>query len=327
MSSGVIRQPDRLCYAIHVHSAYEGIENMNIRTIGIVSPGDMGQAIAQCLIRQGFTVLTALKGRSTRTCRLAEQAGIEDAGAIAGLVERCDVLLSILVPSAAVATAREAADAMRASGKTPLFADCNATAPQTAQVMNELITEAGGHFVDAAIIGPPPRGNAGARLYVSGPQAARLTPLGGSNISVRVVGERIGDASAVKMCYGAMTKGAVALGVESLIAAEKLGVGQALMQEMRESRAETWGWLSTTLPAMPPKAYRWVPEMLEIASTFEALGMTRNMLEGAAEMYRVVTATPLGHETPEGRPQRTIDDVVAQLAAESPAAASIAGRG
>jgi 3-hydroxyisobutyrate dehydrogenase-like beta-hydroxyacid dehydrogenase len=162
---------------------------------------------------------------------------------------------------------------------------------------------------------------------VSGPQAARLTPLGGSNISVRVVGERIGDASAVKMCYGAMTKGAVALGVESLIAAEKLGVGQALMQEMRESRAETWGWLSTTLPAMPPKAYRWVPEMLEIASTFEALGMTRNMLEGAAEMYRVVTATPLGHETPEGRPQRTIDDVVAQLAAESPAAASIAGRG
>jgi hypothetical protein len=78
---------------------------------------------------------------------------------------------------------------------------------------------------------------------------------------------------------------------------------------------------------MPPKAYRWVPEMLEIASTFEALGMTRNMLEGAAEMYRVVTATPLGHETPEGRPQRAIDDVVAQLAAESPAAASIAGRG
>lgn len=301
---------------------------MNIRTIGIVSPGDMGQAIAQCLIRQGFTVLTALDGRSARTRKLAAEAEIEDAGTIAGLVERCDLLLSILVPSAAVATARETADAMRASGKTPLFADCNATAPQTAHVMNELITKAGGCFVDAAIIGPPPRGTAAARLYVSGPQASQLAALGVSNITVRVVSERIGDASAIKMCYGAMTKGAVALSVESLIAADKLGVGQALMQEMRESRAESWGWLSAALPAMPPKAYRWVPEMLEIASTFEALGMTPDMLKGAADMYRMVTATPLGHEAPEERdPNRTVEQVVSQLAAENTPAASVASRG
>jgi len=66
---------------------------------------------------------------------------------------------------------------------------------------------------------------------------------------------------------------------------------------------------------MPPKAYRWVPEMLEIARTFEAAGMTPRIFEGAADMYTFIAATPLGKETPENRDKsRTGQDVVRQLA-------------
>ncbi|MNC86013.1 hypothetical protein D3C83_16400 [compost metagenome] len=50
---------------------------------------------------------------------------------------------------------------------------------------------------------------------------------------------------------------------------------------------------------MPPKAYRWVPEMQEIAKTFGELGMTRRIFEGATDMYEMIAATPLGKENPE----------------------------
>ena len=50
---------------------------------------------------------------------------------------------------------------------------------------------------------------------------------------------------------------------------------------------------------MPPKAYRWVPEMQEIAKTFGELGMTTRIFDGATDMYALVAATPLGKESPE----------------------------
>ena len=66
---------------------------------------------------------------------------------------------------------------------------------------------------------------------------------------------------------------------------------------------------------MPPKAYRWVGEMEEIASCFADLGLTPNILTGAADMYRFVAETPIGKESPENRDQnRGMDGVVAALA-------------
>jgi hypothetical protein len=50
---------------------------------------------------------------------------------------------------------------------------------------------------------------------------------------------------------------------------------------------------------MPPKAHRWVPEMLEIARTFEGVGMTPRILLGAADMYELIATLPLGKESPE----------------------------
>ena len=111
--------------------------------------------------------------------------------------------------------------------------------------------------------------------------------------------ERVGDASGVKMCYAAMTKGTTALAVELLVAARKLGVEQALEKELRESRNDVFDWQVKAIAAMPPKAYRWVPEMQEIAKTFGELGMTRRIFDGATDIYEMVAATPLGKESPE----------------------------
>lgn len=70
---------------------------------------------------------------------------------------------------------------------------------------------------------------------------------------------------------------------------------------------------------MPPKAYRWVGEMEEIAATFADLGLTPRLLEGAADVYRLVARSPLGAETPEVRHLgQTAEDAVAVLASVLP---------
>ncbi|MBM3358898.1 MAG: NAD(P)-dependent oxidoreductase [Betaproteobacteria bacterium] len=272
---------------------------MEIRNIGVASPGDMGQAIAARLKESGLNVYTALEGRSARTKALARDAGIEDCGSLEALVGTCEMVLSVLNPGAAADKAREVARAIRKTGRRIAFADCNAVSPQTVREIDGIIRDAGSVFIDAGIVGPPPRGKSGTRIYVSGPDAYLFTQFDNPSLMVRVVSERIGDASGVKMCYGAITKGAVALGVELLIAARRLGVEQALEAEFKESLADVYGWMTSRIPPMPPKAYRWVPEMLEIARTFEGVGMTPRIMQGAADMYEMVAATPLANESPE----------------------------
>jgi 3-hydroxyisobutyrate dehydrogenase-like beta-hydroxyacid dehydrogenase len=290
---------------------------MRIETVGLMTPGDMGQALALQIKARGLTVYTALDRRSERSRALAREAGLTDLGALARLVAECDVVLSVMNPGAALDFAREAAAALRDSGRRTLIVDCNAIAPETTREIAGLIEGAGGRFLDAGIIGPPPRGEANTNLYVSGPGAVDLEALAGPQLAVRVVSERIGDASALKMCFGALNKGTQALWLEVLIAAQRLGVADLLEQQLRRSRAELHDWALRQFPAVPPKAYRWAPEMVEISKTLAAAGITPKVFQGAAEIYRFVAATPLGQETPENRDKsRTGAEVVRLLAEE-----------
>jgi hypothetical protein len=117
------------------------------------------------------------------------------------------------------------------------------------------------------------------------------------------------------MCYGALTKGLQALGTELLVAAKLMGLEETLRAEQRASIPDVLGWLERSMPPMPPKAYRWVGEMEEIAACFADLGMTPNILQGAADLYRFVAETPIGKESPETRdPNRGMDGIVAALA-------------
>lgn len=290
---------------------------MRIETVGLMTPGDMGQALAVQIKAKGFAVCTALDQRSERSRTLAREAGLTDLGALTRLIAECDVVLSVMNPGAALGFAREAAAALHTTGRRTLIADCNAIAPDTAREIAALIESAGGRFLDAGIIGPPPRGQATTNLYVSGPGASDLDVLGGPQLHVHVIGDRIGDASALKMCFGALNKGTQALWLEVLIAAQHLGVADLLERQLQQSRADLHEWALRQFPAIPSKAYRWAPEMAEISKMLAAVGITPKVFEGAAEIYRFVAGTTLGQETPENRnPSRSGKDVVRLLARE-----------
>src|SRR6185369_16876824 len=105
------------------------------------------------------------------------------------------------------------------------------------------------------------------------------------------------DAAAVKMCYGAITKGTTMLLTELLIAARRLGVEGMLDRELVETQPVIRKWILDHLPSMPPKAYRWAPETEEIAVTFDAVGLTPLTMEGAARMCEAIAATGPGRES------------------------------
>lgn len=268
-------------------------------SIGVTSTGDMGQGVAMCIKAMGFNVCMATDGRSSRTRALGEKAGLTDCGSLEKLVQTCDMVLSVLDPGAAVTNARAIAAACKATSRKVVFVECNAVAPQTMTEITGIMNAVGCTVVDAGIVGPPPRGAAKQRFYVSGPHAHLMNRINSTQINVRVAGEKIGDASAVKMCYAALTKGSVALGTELLIAARKLGVDKTLEAEFKSSQAELHESVLSRSSRMPFKAYRWVPEMNEIAKTFEGVGLTPRMFQGAADMYAQIATTPQGKESPE----------------------------
>jgi len=200
-------------------------------TVGVVSAGDMGAAIGAALAANGLDAATSLEGRSALTRTRAAEAGMRDAGSLTALVERSDLLLSVLPPADALSVAEEIADAMARTGARPVFAECNAVAPRTAQRIATLIGDAGASVIDAGIIGPPPAPGSRTRIYCSGPDTAPLEALREHGLDVRRVGPRIGQASGLKMVYAASTKGTTALWTELLTAAEAMGLTDALPPE------------------------------------------------------------------------------------------------
>ncbi|MCC6175253.1 MAG: DUF1932 domain-containing protein [Chloroflexi bacterium] len=289
---------------------------MAMRTVGILSPGAMGSAVGAVVRAGGIRTITCLAGRSERSARLAAQAGIEPVPDYETLVREADAILAILVPSEARGLAERVAVAVQATGADILYAECNAIAPQTVREIGAILTAAGARFVDGGIIGPPPkRGEHKTRLYVSGEHAVDLAQLTTDGLDILPIGPEIGQASGLKMCYAALTKGLTALATELLVAGQMMGLAAPLRAELEQSQSGLLGWVERSMPGMPPKAYRWVGEMEEIAATFGHLGLTPEILAGAAEMYRLVGRTPLANETPETRTRgQTLDDVVAILA-------------
>lgn len=288
---------------------------MSIQTIGIVSPGDMGHAVGRTLADHGLRVITTLHNRSARTAALAAEAGIDDVGSTAELVKQADAILSILVPANAASAAGEVAEALRETGADLLYADCNAIAPATVKLIAETIESAGGRFVDASIIGGPPKEGSSTRFYASGPHIAEFVALGERGLTVMPLGDEVGQASAIKMCYGALTKGLTALATELLTAASALNVDEALRKEFQSSQGALYERFQRGIPTMPAKSRRWVGEMEEIAATFADVGLTPNIFQGAADMYRFVGGTDLADRNPEDpEPLPSLEEMVGRLA-------------
>ncbi|OAQ95972.1 hypothetical protein LLEC1_02849 [Akanthomyces lecanii] len=288
----------------------------SLATIGILSVGDMGLGIAKLLHAHGFAVATNCERRSQDTIKRAQAALVTLYPTNEELVSSCDVILSVAPPRDASEIAKRvvgavtSAQAKRASTAPLYFADMNAVAPSTVREIASLFVpvDALVHFVDGSIIGGPPSVKANGTdwsapaVYTSGPHrfedAAGWGPKLAKVLRMRHIGESVGAASGLKMCFASMSKGYTAIAIQAFTSAQSMGVLaelQGIMVEMLPQRAaET----ERGLVSMAPKAYRWVREMEEISKTHvEEGGFDPELFLGAASVYRAVAdETVLGQE-------------------------------
>lgn len=255
--------------------------------IAVIAAGNMGAAVGRRLADHGVTVLTALAGRSPATVARARDAAMTAAGDKE--IAAADFILSILPPAEALPLAQHLAPALRASEGKPVYVDCNAVSPQTAERIAAAVAPTGSAFVDAAIIGGPPQPQGkGPTFYGSGPDAARFAALRDYGLDVRVLDGPLSAASALKMCYGGVTKGVTALGAAMMLAATRGGTADAYFAELQESQPELLAWFKRYVAGMPPKAYRWVAEMDEVASFAGAHAETRQLCQAIARFYEAM---------------------------------------
>ena len=271
--------------------------------IGLLHPGEMGAAVGGCLAGLGRTVRWASAGRGPATAARARHAGLADAGTAAELARRSDIILSVCPPHAAVAVARSvAAPAPAAAGVRPApgaaatgtaagSAACTSTRTRSRRPppvpsprswrRPEPVTWTG----ESSARRPAEPG--GTRLYLSGPRAAEIVELfAGTRVEARIVGGRVGAASAVKMAYAAWTKGTAALYWP-----------RGRWPAPRGCRTPCWPSGHCPSPTWPAgtrdaarsaavKGWRWVAEMEEIADSMAAAGLPPGFHQSAAEVFR-----------------------------------------
>ncbi len=264
-------------------------------TIGVVSPGAMGSALGRAWAARGARVVATIEGRSERTRGLAQ--GLELLPTLSDVVRAADVVVSVCPPDAAGAVLD---DVIAAAGdRRPVLADLNAVSPDTMATLERQAETAGFTLVDGSISGGPPAPGGDTMVYLSGAEATALADLPSDGLRTRVVGDRVGIASAVKMCTASVYKGTTGVWAQALQTAYELGVLEVVLDDLREEHPDEVARAARRIAVSTAKARRYVGEMEQIALTQGAAGASTELFEGMAAVYRRLASTELASLSPE----------------------------
>ena len=274
---------------------------MPFQRIGILSVGEMGYHWARILTSRGVEVLTYGEERSETTRKRAEKVGVKCLPSMGRLVQDADLIVSIVVPSAAKRVAENVAQATAASGRRDLlYLDANAISPMTADEIGKILSQGGVNFVDGCIIGSAAKMDKGAVVYVSGPQAARIQDLESCGLSVKVLGPTVAQASAFKVVYAGLTKGLQGLFVELLMGARSFGLLDEILKRYEESFPGLLDKVTSSIVGLRIHAGRRAEEMDELKRTFNHHGMDPYMAPAAQKVLESIAALELAKASETG---------------------------
>lgn len=250
--------------------------------IGILHPGEMGVSIAASAIYNGHQVYWLSQGRSDKTRTRAEEHHLIEINSLIEFCKTCELICSICPPHAA----EEVARSVRESGFKGLYLDANAISPQRSIKIGQMLEASSIQFVDGGIIGGPAWRPKETWLYLSGQYAQEIAlcfPNG--PLETKIIGDEIGKASALKMCYAAYSKGTTALLAAILAASESLGVRRELYQQWDMDDQDFSEQANRRVTRATAKAWRFEGEMKEIAETFLEAGLPQGFHQAAGEIY------------------------------------------
>ncbi|MFI5675353.1 NAD(P)-dependent oxidoreductase [Streptomyces cellulosae] len=252
--------------------------------VGIVHPGSMGAEVAAQAVAAGAAVRWLAQGRSAATRERAAAVGLAAARSMAELTAGCEVILSVCPPAAALDVAQQVAD----TGFDGVYVDANAISPRHMARIGEVMRVHGATVVDGGVTGPPPRTPDTTRLYLSGDDTAVETVralFDGTLLTPVVLPGPIGRASALKLAFAAYNKISYALAAE----AGALAAGHGVLDELRDLAAhllpDTPLGRPEQLSGAGAKAWRWEPEMREIAEAWRDSSLPGTFADAAAHTF------------------------------------------
>ncbi|EME71643.1 hypothetical protein H261_01886 [Paramagnetospirillum caucaseum] len=206
-------------------------------SIGLIGYGEVGRILAEDLRVQGVRVAACdiklggpaggdLLGHAARF-------GVELVSGHAALAARSGLVISAVTASQAVPVAEACTPGLR---EGTWFLDFNSASPGAKARAAALVNGAGGRFVEGAVMTSVPPYRIKVPLLLGGPHAAALEPLlNRLGFAARVASDRLGIASATKMCRSVMIKGLEAMVIESFTAARAHGVEDAVIASLEET--------------------------------------------------------------------------------------------
>ncbi len=256
-------------------------------SIGLVGYGEVGRILAEDLRKQDVTVLAYdIKLGGNKAGPLREHAREYDVALAAShtdLAVQADFIVSAVTASQAVPVAQACAPAVK---KSAFFLDFNSASPGAKQRAAKLIDSAGGRYVEGAVMTSIPPYRIKVPLLLGGATAEELAPLLVQlGFDAKVASEKLGVASAVKMCRSVMIKGLEAMTIECLTTARAYGVEDAVLASLRETFPSIdWekqgGYF---FQRVIEHGRRRAEEVREVAETVREIGLTPWSAQGTAE--------------------------------------------
>jgi len=242
----------------------------------------MGSFVAASLKNSGHDVLWCSEGRGSLTRERAEKYGLRDCIDLRTLCSEAEAILSVCPPHAAESLAGQVI-ALEFNG---IFVECNPLAPRKLAGIHAGFQSRSITFVDGGIVGNPDWEQGTTMLYVAGQMADQVPEwFHKGPLKVTVLDDTIGRATALKLCYAAYTKGTTALLAAILATAESFGVREALEGQWNSDWPGFDEQARRRATRVTAKAWRFAPEMQEIAATFEEAGLPGLFHQGAAVIY------------------------------------------
>jgi 3-hydroxyisobutyrate dehydrogenase-like beta-hydroxyacid dehydrogenase len=215
-----------------------------IRTIALIGFGEVGGIFGADFVAAGLLVSTfdiLLRREPSRSAMQAKakSAKVRACDSLEEAIRGADLVISAVTASSASEVARDAAPFLW-SGQT--YLDINSVSPETKCGIARTLNQSPATFVEAAVMAPvsPQRlkvpmllGGAGAA-----PAAERLRAIG---MNVKPISEKIGVASAIKMCRSIIIKGLEAITVESMLTARRYGAEKQVLDSL-EATYPGMGW-------------------------------------------------------------------------------------
>jgi 3-hydroxyisobutyrate dehydrogenase-like beta-hydroxyacid dehydrogenase len=261
--------------------------NSNQWHIGLVGYGEVGRILAEDLRKQDFRVSAydlKLDGPSGAALRdHASAHGVALTSSHADLAATADLIICAVTASQTVPAAEACAAALKPRS---WFLDFNSASPGAKQRAAASIDSAGGRYVEGAVMTSVPPYRIKVPLLLGGNSARELAPLlNAIGFDAKVASDKLGVASATKMCRSIMIKGMEAMVIESFTTARAYGVEDAVIASLVETFPSIdWEKQGAYFfQRVIDHGRRRSEEVREVAETVREIGLTPWSAEGTAE--------------------------------------------